>query len=94
MTTVVKDRLSSLHDEKSKKQQCQSSAATEEPAFQGIPHQQSEPKTDATAALQCFLPAHKNTPCILYAEGVVFFLSRPDMPYGLHRKKPVQHRYR
>ena len=78
MTTASNDHLSSFHDEKSKKQQRQSSATAKEPAFQGVPHQQSKSKANATTSLHSLLPAHKNTPCIMYAEGVVFFLNRPN----------------
>ena len=63
--------LFSPHNPKSQYQQPQSPAAAEKPAFQTVSENQTEAECHYTASPQMTFPAHKNTPCTLYAEGVV-----------------------
>ena len=63
--------LFSSHDPKSKHHQAQATAATEKPAFQTMSNNQSQPESHGATAMHMTFPAHKNTPCTLYAGGAV-----------------------
>ena len=50
------------HDTETENQQSGSAAAAQEPAFQAVADDQTQPKGSQAAAMEIILPAHKNTP--------------------------------
>ena len=59
------------HGAKTDPNQSKTAKAAQKPAFQTVPQNQPQSQTDQAASVHMALPAHKNTPCTDYAEGVV-----------------------